>query len=55
MDNVNSPQTSFLIATLDKKHTLAMLKRWRHESTTKVEADAFADVIEAIMSGELDG
>lgn len=55
MDDVNTPQTSFLIATINKRQTLAMLKQWRAESTTKDEADAFADVIDAIMSGELDG
>lgn len=44
-----------LIATVDKKSLLGMLRQWRHEETTKLGAEILTDVIEAVSSGEFDG
>lgn len=47
--------THDLIKTLDKRLTLQMLRDWRVESESKVEADLLGEVIDAIESGDLDG
>lgn len=45
----------WLIATIDKRGLIAMLREWRNEAKSALEANAFADVIDAILSGDFDG
>lgn len=44
-----------LVKTLDKSYTLFTLREWRKEATSPEEANAFADLVDAIESGILDG
>ena len=44
-----------LVATVDKRALLEVLKKWRQESKTGLEANAFRDVIHHIESVEVDG
>lgn len=54
MSNTN-PYVQDLIATMEKKPFLKMLREWREDATTKIEADLIADVIDQIQSGDFDG
>ena len=44
-----------LISTLAKRETLATLRTWRKECDSKIEADLINDLLDLIVSGDLDG
>jgi hypothetical protein len=44
-----------LIATVQKRPLLKMLREWRNETESRVEAELLGEVIDAIVSGEFDG
>ena len=44
----------WLVATVDKRGLVDMLREWRREAKSAGEADCFADVIDAILSGDFD-
>lgn len=44
-----------LVTTLSKKRVLEVLKEWRSETKSKVEADLLADLLDEVRSGALDG
>lgn len=52
-------QTNFylnnLVSTVDKKYLLKILREWRKEATSGIEVEVFADVIELVESGDVDG
>jgi hypothetical protein len=44
-----------LIATVQKRPLLKMLRDWRNDTVSRVEAELLGEVIDAIVSGEFDG
>lgn len=44
-----------LIASLQKKPLVKMLREWREDSTSSVEVDLINDLLDLIVTGEFDG
>ena len=52
---VEHPLVQDLVATMQKRPFLRMLREWRDETYSKIERELLTEVIEAVMSGDFDG
>lgn len=52
---VDSVYARDLIASIQKRPLVKTLRQWREESTSSIEVDLLNDILDLILSGELDG
>jgi phage terminase large subunit-like protein len=51
----NDPIMQYLVATVQKRPLIDMLRDWKRDSKDIVEIDLIDDVIDAVLSGDFDG